>query len=127
MSATQALLETSLEPLLDDGFLAGLAHDIGADGAVEATRIFAEDAPGRMARMREAAVVNTAVARREAHALAGSARAVGLRRLGEAAGAMQRALENGRADQAALPRLEPLLRQSLAALAAWQAAQPAFT
>jgi len=119
MSATQALLETSLEPLLDDGFLAGLAHDIGADGA--------EDAPGRMARMREAAVVNTAVARREAHALAGSARAVGLRRLGEAAGAMQRALENGRADQAALPRLEPLLRQSLAALAAWQAAQPAFT
>jgi HPt (histidine-containing phosphotransfer) domain-containing protein len=102
-------------PVLDVTFLALLAVDIGADGAAEAVRIFLQDAPARVPRWRTG---ETAL-RREAHALSGSARAVGLARLGETASAVQRAVEAGTVDPAATQRLEALLAESVAALEGW--------
>ena len=111
-------------PLLDAPFLRALSEDLGAGGAIEAARIFLEDAPPRITRMRQ----GDAIVRRESHGLAGSALAVGLVRLGEAASALQRAVEGTTAtDPAAAKHLEVLLLQSMAALEAWVATQTALT
>lgn len=107
--------------LLDSACLATLAVDIGADGAAEAARIFLEDAPARVQRWRG----GEAALRREAHALAGSARAMGLMRLGAAASAVQRAIEAGAADAGTAARLEAVLAESTAALEQWLAQQEA--
>ncbi|HEY1932256.1 MAG TPA: Hpt domain-containing protein [Acetobacteraceae bacterium] len=107
------------DTLLDEAFLEALAVDIGADGVAEAARIFLDDAPARVLRWRQG---ETAL-RREAHALAGSARAVGLSRLGEAASTVQRAVEAGAAGPDATRRLETLLAESTTALEVWLAAQ----
>ena len=111
------------EPLLDEPFLAELAVDIGADGVVEAVRIFLQDAPARATRWQHSELA----LRREAHALAGSARAVGLARLGEAANMVQRTVESGAPANAARQHLEKLLADSVAALDAWLATQPAVS
>ena len=112
------------KPLIDELYLQSLADDLGADGVVEAARIFLEDAPARLPRIHGDAVH----VRREAHALAGSARAMGLMRLGEAASAMQDAADEATtADPAAAAQFEMLLLESVAALEAWVAARTVLT
>jgi len=114
-------------PVLDLAFLDTLAADLGDDGTAEVVRIFLEDAPPRIVRMRDASCQGDTVVRREAHALSGSAHAIGLVRLGEAASALQRATEAGTADPAASADLAVLLRQGVTALQAWLAARGALT
>lgn len=109
---------SAIAPILDKAVLGELAADIGDDGAAEAVRVFLQDASVRAQRWRQ----GDAALRREAHALAGSARAVGLARLGDAARELQRAVEAGTADTAAAQQLEALLAESVAALVAWLAA-----
>ena len=107
-------------PLLDEAFLEQLAGEIGRDGVAEVLQAFLEEGPLRLGAIRAAqgrgAIV---VIRREAHALAGAARNVGLVRLGEAAYALQRAAEGAGPGAAAVEALGALLRDSLPLAAAW--------
>lgn len=121
--ATLAAAE-ALAPLLDEAFLRHLAEEIGADGASDAMEMFLEDAPDRIAAMHRALNAGTAgVLRREAHALAGAARNVGLTRLGEAAYGLQKALEQAEPDPAGIERLLRLLAESTARAMEWKAQQ----
>jgi signal transduction histidine kinase/DNA-binding response OmpR family regulator len=105
---------------LDTAFLDRLSKEISLDGVTEMVRIFLEDAPARMAAIRRglASGANQAV-RREAHALAGAASNVGLSRLGEAAGALQVAIERSGMDDAMVERVAAALRDSLSLATAW--------
>ena len=84
----------TIPDVLDEPFLRQLADEIGADGVAEVIQAFLEDAPPRM-RAIEGAMHERAipVVRREAHALAGAARTIGLTHFGEAAYALQRSCE----------------------------------
>jgi CheY-like chemotaxis protein/HPt (histidine-containing phosphotransfer) domain-containing protein len=114
-------------PLLDEPFLRQLALDIGPEGAIEAMEMFLEDAPDRLSAMRRA--LNTganAALRREAHALAGAARNVGLVRLGEGAYGLQKALEAAdEPDPGEIERLFQLLADSTARAMDWKLRQAA--
>jgi HPt (histidine-containing phosphotransfer) domain-containing protein len=114
--------DPSREPatILDTVFLAQLAGEIGEDGVVEILRIFHEDAPPHMTaihRAMDAGAVQTV--RREAHALAGAARTVGLTLLARHAAALQRASEGSGPALIMVEALESALRQSLPVAAAW--------
>ena len=105
---------------LDAAFLDRLGREIGFDGVTEMVRIFLEDAPARMAAIRRgmATGANQTV-RREAHALAGAASNVGLPRLGEAAFALQIAVERSGVDEATVETVAAALRDSLPLATAW--------
>jgi signal transduction histidine kinase/CheY-like chemotaxis protein len=112
--------ETLDAALLDVSFLAQLAEDISEEGVVEMLRIFLEDAPVHMAAIRRAmADGRVQVLRREAHALAGAARTVGLRRLGGRAAALQLASEGTGPGQTLVEAVAMTLHDSLPAAAAW--------
>jgi signal transduction histidine kinase/HPt (histidine-containing phosphotransfer) domain-containing protein/ActR/RegA family two-component response regulator len=105
---------------IDAAFLRQLGDEIGSDGVVEMLRMFLEDAPIRMAAIQHAAADGTSQKIwREAHALAGSARAVGLPRLGHAAAALQKASEGGRLDQTAIDLVAVAFRDSVPLAAEW--------
>lgn len=112
--------EAPLPPVLDAVFLATLADDIGTDGALEALGLFREDGPARILLMRDCLGRDPARLRREAHALAGAARNIGLVRLGQAASALQRAVERAEPEPAQVETLAALVDDSLVALAAWE-------
>jgi CheY-like chemotaxis protein/HPt (histidine-containing phosphotransfer) domain-containing protein len=112
-------------PLLDEPFLRHLGEEIGADGAVDAVEMFLEDAPDRLSAMRRAlnAGANGAL-RREANALAGAARNVGLVRLGDGAYGLQKALESAdEPDPGGIERLFQLLADSTARAMEWKLRQ----
>ncbi len=111
-------------PLLDEAFLRDLSAEIGADGTDEVVGLFLEQLPRRHQRIHDAICAGGDRLRREAHALSGAAYAVGLVRLGEAAHALQRALEETSGDAPVALELEPLLRETGERLAAWRAANP---
>ena len=95
MTVSIPLLETAGPPILDHDFLAELMDAIGEDGTDEVLRMFQEDAPERMAAIAAALSAGSVPGiRREAHALAGAARNVGLARLGDAAYALQLTTES---------------------------------
>ena len=111
---------------LDLSFLAQLAEEIGPDGAAEVIHAFLEDAPGRVAAIQRAMADGAILTiRREAHALAGAARNVGLTPLGEAAYALQKASEGAGPDAAAVDALAGLLRDVIPAATAWAKARDA--
>jgi two-component system, sensor histidine kinase and response regulator len=115
----------SLIPLLDELFLRQLAEEIGGDGAADAMEMFLEDAPDRIATMRRALSAGASgTLRREAHALAGAARNVGLTRLGDAAFGLQKALEQAEPDPAGIDRLIQLLADSTTRAMEWKTGQP---
>jgi len=107
---------------LDTAFLQQLCLDIGADGVSEMARIFLEDAPHRMAAIRRG-MANGSIqtVRREAHALAGAAGCVGLRRLSEAAYALQIASEQAAPAEATVEAVAGALRHVLPLLTYWAA------
>lgn len=110
------------EPLLDREFLDRLADDIGADGTAEVLRAFLEEGPARLEAIeRGIADSHMQAVRREAHALAGAARNVGLTRLGEAAYALQMATEGTASPHEAAALLSSLLNETLPLAAAWAA------
>ena len=108
------------EPLLDVRFLDELIAGIGADGAAEVMRAFLEEGPERMAAIQRAmAEGRSHTVRREAHALAGAARNVGLIRLGEAAHALQKATEMTDRPDAAVAAVAALLADTIPLAGAW--------
>lgn len=113
---------------LDTGFLAELARDIGEEGVVEMLRIFQEDAPPRMTAIHRAMASGAIqTVRREAHAMAGAARTVGLTRLGRLAAALQKASEGTGPDAEVVETLAEALRESLPLAAAWADAHDVAT
>lgn len=105
---------------IDTAFLRQLGDDIGPDGVVEMLRMFLEDAPMHMAAIQRAAAEGASqTVRREAHALAGAARTVGLPRLGHAAAELQKASEGGRLDQIAIDAVAVAFRDSVPLATAW--------
>ncbi len=112
---------------LDLPFMAQLAEEIGPDGAAEVIHAFLEDAPGRVAAIQRAMADGAILTiRREAHALAGAARNVGLTPLGEAAYALQKASEGAGPDTVAVEALAAMLRDVIPAATAWAKAQEGF-
>ena len=106
--------------LLDKRFLKQLSKEIGADGSIEVLRVFLEEGPLRGARIQSAwekGAIQTI--RREAHALAGAARNVGLTCLGEEAYALQKAAERPLLDPAAVESVLALLHDSLPLALEW--------
>jgi signal transduction histidine kinase/CheY-like chemotaxis protein len=110
--------------LVDLGYLDQLIADISLEGVAEAIGLFREDAPVRLAALHRAlAARSITVLRREAHALAGAARNVGLAALGDFAYALQKAVEITEPDHAAFDRLTGLVGDSLREITAWEAAR----
>ncbi|MGE0224405.1 MAG: ATP-binding protein [Acetobacteraceae bacterium] len=110
------------ETLIDEAFLADLAANIGMDGAVEALGLFLEDGPKRGMLIAQALADGApATLRREAHALAGAARAVGLVRLGQGSSALQKAVEASEPDPGSVRDLLDLLEQSVRQAETWVA------
>lgn len=108
------------EPLLDGAFLGQLAAEIGLDGAAEILHAFQEEGPARLNAIKDAMRQGRLqTVRREAHALAGAARNVGLTRLGEAAYALQLSTEGDGPRDASITILAALLAQTLPLAAAW--------
>jgi CheY-like chemotaxis protein len=105
---------------LDGLFLSQLADEIELSGVIEVLQAFLEDAPGRMVTIRRAmtdGMIQTI--RREAHALNGAARNVGLTRLGEAASTLQDICGKGLPDEAAVEMVAAALRETLPLATAW--------
>jgi CheY-like chemotaxis protein/HPt (histidine-containing phosphotransfer) domain-containing protein len=116
--------EPAGDPLLDQTYLDQLAADIGADGVIEVMRIFLEEGPARMAAIEAAMDLgHIQTVRREAHALSGAARNVGLTRLGEAAYDIQTATEGAGPTLAAIAGLSGLLARTMTIAADWTAAR----
>ena len=118
----RAVLEKTAPPLpppvrldlIDRAFLDQLSDDIGADGLAEVMHAFLEEGPARVAAIDRAFAEGAIqVLRREAHALAGAARNVGLIALGEAAHRLQRATEGAGPDAAGVASISELLDASL--------------
>ncbi|MDR3536489.1 MAG: ATP-binding protein [Acetobacteraceae bacterium] len=122
-----ALPAASPLQLLDGGFLGRLADDISPAGVIEALGLFREDAPARISVMRASLGRDPARVRREAHALAGASRNIGLDRLGHAAAALQHAVERAEPDPADVEALAALVDESLAALEGWEGSAVALT
>jgi len=115
-------------PLLDEAFMRRLGEEIGPDGALDAMEMFLEDAPERRAAMRRALDAGASRAlHREAHALAGAARNVGLVRLGDSAFGLQKTLETASdPDPAEIDQLFQLLADSTALAMEWKMRQAAL-
>ena len=106
-----------MNQLIDQDYLTQLAEDIGEDGVAEVLSVFAEDAPGYLAALQQAfSDSRLPELRRTAHALAGCARNSGLLPLGEAAYALQIALERAEPDAADIAALVDLAEASIAAV-----------
>jgi signal transduction histidine kinase/FixJ family two-component response regulator len=107
------------QPLLLVSTLDRLAEEIGA-AASEVVALFLEDAPSHLARMRLAyGQRDAATLLREAHSLTGSARNVGLLRLGDTASRFEAAVRTTEPDPDQFRQLADVLQDSLAALRAW--------
>lgn len=105
---------------LDGAFLSQLSREIGADGVAEMIRIFAEDAPVRMAAIRRGVTAGAwQTVRREAHAIAGAAITVGLPRLSEAAGVVQNTAERTEVDDTIVETFAAVLRDSMRLATTW--------
>lgn len=107
----------------DASVLDGLARDIGRAPAAELVRLFAETAPAQVQEMDAgAAAGRIAEVAAQAHSLAGTALGVGLRRLGEAARALEDRAALGSTDRLAeqLEELRRLLLEGLEALQGWR-------
>ena len=110
--------------LLDEAFLRQLVDDISMEGAIEVMRAFLEEGPPRLEAIQDAMARDAIpVVRREAHALAGAARNVGLTRLGDAAYALQKATELSGPEAASIEALAVLLRDTLPLVVAWTQAR----
>ena len=110
--------------LLDEAFLRQLVDDISMEGAIEVMRAFLEEGPPRLEAIQNAMARDAIpVVRREAHALAGAARNVGLTRLGDAAYALQKATELSGPEAASIEALAVLLRDTLPLVVAWTQAR----
>ena len=113
-----------MNQLIDQDYLTQLAEDIGEDGVAEVLIVFAEDAPGYLASLKQAfSDRRLPELRRTAHALAGCARNSGLLPLGEAAYALQVALERAEPDATDIAALVDLAEASIAAVNDWNAAK----
>ena len=111
-------------PILDADFLARLVDDIGRGSVVEVVRAFLEEAPVRMAAINAAAATGALqTICREAHALSGAARNLGLTSLGQAASALQMIGSQGRPDAAAVEMVAEAVRDALPVASAWADAQ----
>jgi signal transduction histidine kinase/CheY-like chemotaxis protein/HPt (histidine-containing phosphotransfer) domain-containing protein len=123
---TPAAVSVSTRPaaadsmMLDGAFLHRLAHDIGPDGVAEMIRIFLDEAPARMMAIQRAmADGDIRTVQRAAHALAGAACNVGLTRLADAAGALQKSNGGSGPDDASVSDLATMFRDSLPLAANW--------
>jgi HPt (histidine-containing phosphotransfer) domain-containing protein len=105
---------------LDTAHLNQLAKEIGQIGAVEVVRAFLDDGPVHMAAIK-AALARGAIqtVRQEAHALAGTARTVGLMRLSVAASSLQRLSTQALPEEAAVEIVAATFRMALPLAAAW--------
>jgi two-component system, sensor histidine kinase and response regulator len=119
-ATASARSETPDGMTLDAAFLDALAHEIGPGGVAEMIEIFLSDAPARMTAIQRAmADGDIQTIRREAHALAGAACNVGLARLANAGGALQRASEGSGPDDVSIKTLAAAFSDSLPLAAAW--------
>ena len=75
-------------PVLDNATLAEL-RDLGPDVIDEIAHVFAADVPDRLTRLRQASAMGADAVRREAHALKGSALAVGATQMAGICGALE--------------------------------------
>ncbi len=115
-------------PLLDEIFLRRLGDEIGDDGIAEVIEAFLEEGPDRVKEIGRAMAIGAIqTVRREAHALAGAARNIGLTRLGETAYALQLACEGAGPEPAAVEALSVILADTLPLVAAWTRAREAMT
>ena len=106
--------------LVDDVFLRELIDGIGLDAVIEAMGYFQEEASTRAMAIDRAFTAGTIpTLRREVHALAGSARAVGLLALGEAAYGLQTLTESVGPDERRVQGLLALMERTMAALTDW--------
>lgn len=113
--------------LLDEDFLRQLVEDISVEGAVEVIQVFLEEGPARVEAIQNAMAAGAlTVVRREAHALAGAARNIGLTRLGEAAYAIQKATEQSGPGAESIAALATLLDRTLPLAIVWAQAQEAM-
>lgn len=110
-------------PLLDEGVLQRLCHDIGKDGAGEVVKLFLTEAPCLIDRLEQSCGRRGGRLLRDVHTLASSARSVGLLRIGHVAAEIERAMAYAEPSEERLSRLLDLLRQSVMRLAEWDAAQ----
>jgi signal transduction histidine kinase/HPt (histidine-containing phosphotransfer) domain-containing protein/ActR/RegA family two-component response regulator len=111
-------------PVLDADFLGRLVDEIGRGSVVEVVRAFLEEAPLRMAAINAAAATGALqTICREAHALSGAARNLGLTSLGQASSALQTIGSQGRPDAAAVEMVAEAMRDALPVASAWADAQ----
>lgn len=105
---------------LDLAMLADLEAAIGTDGVQEALTLFLEDAPAHGAAItRFFQADDIGALRREAHAMAGIAKAVGVMRLAAVAVHLQHAAETTQPDQDSVTQMEARLTEAEAAIRAW--------
>jgi CheY-like chemotaxis protein/HPt (histidine-containing phosphotransfer) domain-containing protein len=104
----------------DAAFLGQLCEEIGTDGVIQMIRIFLEDAPLYLLAIRRAAAEGAVqIVRREAHGLAGAARAVGLARLASVTEALHRSCEWSGPGKEETETVATTLRDSLPLVANW--------
>ncbi len=112
-------------PVLDTALLSDLQSAIGTEGVREALTLFLEDGPPHVAAIaRHFDAAEITALRREAHALAGIAKAVGLLRLAAVADHLQRAAEASQPDLASVTHAATLLAEAEQAIRAWLDRQP---
>lgn len=110
-------------PLLDERVLTLLAEDIGEDGAADVVRLFLTESPRMIDQLEQSSVSRGRALLRDVHTLASAARSVGLLRVGHAAADIEEMLAHEDPGSERLIALLDLLRQSVARLAEWEAAQ----
>jgi len=115
-------------PLLDIVFLEQLANDIGPDSTSEVMRAFLEEGPERLNAIRHAIAEGAIqLVRREAHALTGAARNLGLTRIGMAASTLQEMSERDVPDAVCFRSLCDAFRETLPLAADWATAHETLT
>jgi len=115
-------------PLLDIMFLDQLADDIGPDSTSEVMRMFLEEGPERLNAIRHAMAAGLIqLIRREAHALTGAARNLGLTRIGVAASTLQQMSERDVPDATCFRTLSDAFRETLPLAADWATAHETLT
>ncbi len=127
-AAVPAEPRTREVPLLDTMFLKQLAADIGPDSTSEVMRAFLEEGPERLNAIRDAMADGAIQSiRREAHALTGAARNLGLTRIGVAASSLQEMSERDVPDAACFRCLSDAFRDTLPVAADWALAHETLT
>jgi HPt (histidine-containing phosphotransfer) domain-containing protein len=113
-------MDITATPLLDEDFLNQLREDIGTDSVQEVLHVFLTEAAMRGAAIRRAMDESAlSTLRREAHALAGAARNLGMTRLGEAAYALQKECERSGPSAASVNALETMVNETLTLASSW--------